>query len=193
MKESRADDSFFTLMPNSLSSITTISSASKATTDWPCRFATQSLPSASKARPDGVLSDMSTEPSATAGSGAPDVAIDIAYVGNKSDGLLLFANYNQAVPNNSAGTIPLSIVCLSLVTIGQVGFALHHIRWLWTYVVLVHVVNPQSFHWTMDLLVPWARLLALCAAVIVAGTVTAWLAGRAAAGRDAVLAVKEDW
>ena len=60
-------------------------------------------------------------------------------------------------------------------------------------VVLVHVVNPQSFHWTMDLLLPWARLLALCAAVIVAGTVTAWAAGRAAAGRDAVLAVKEDW
>ena len=60
-------------------------------------------------------------------------------------------------------------------------------------VVLVHVVNPQSFHWTMDLAVPWLRLIALCAAVVVAGTVTAWLAGRAAAGRDAVLAVKEDW
>jgi len=60
-------------------------------------------------------------------------------------------------------------------------------------VVLVHVVNPQSFHWTMDLLLPWARLGALCAAVVAAGTVTAWLAGRAAAGRDAVLAVKEDW
>jgi putative ABC transport system permease protein len=60
-------------------------------------------------------------------------------------------------------------------------------------IVLVHVVNPQSFHWTMDLLVPWLRLLALCAAVVAAGTVTAWLAGRAAAGRDAVLAVKEDW
>lgn len=60
-------------------------------------------------------------------------------------------------------------------------------------IVLVHVVNPQSFHWTMDLLVPWARLLALCAAVVAAGTLTAWLAGRAAAGRDAVLAVKEDW
>jgi len=59
--------------------------------------------------------------------------------------------------------------------------------------VLVHVVNPQSFHWTMDLQVPWARLLVLCAAVVVAGTLTAWLAGRAAAGRDAVLAVKEDW
>ena len=60
-------------------------------------------------------------------------------------------------------------------------------------VVLVHVVNPQRFHWTMDLLVPWASLLVLCAAVVLAGTFTAWLAGRAAAGRDAVLAVKEDW
>jgi putative ABC transport system permease protein len=60
-------------------------------------------------------------------------------------------------------------------------------------VVLVHVVNPQSFHWTMDLAVPWLRLAALCAAVVAAGTATAWLAGRAAAGRDAVLAVKEDW
>ena len=60
-------------------------------------------------------------------------------------------------------------------------------------VVLVHVVNPQSFHWTMDLAVPGGRLLGLCAAVMVSGTVTAWLAGRAAAGRDAVMAVKEDW
>jgi putative ABC transport system permease protein len=59
--------------------------------------------------------------------------------------------------------------------------------------ILVHVVNPQSFHWTMDLTVPWLRLALLCCAVIAAGTVTAWLAGRAAAGHDAVLAVKEDW
>jgi len=60
-------------------------------------------------------------------------------------------------------------------------------------IVLVDVVNPQSFHWTMDLAVPWLRLSALCAAVVLAGTGTAWLAGRAAAGKDAVLAVKEDW
>jgi putative ABC transport system permease protein len=60
-------------------------------------------------------------------------------------------------------------------------------------VVLVHVVNPQSFHWTMDLTLPWARLLVLGAAVIAAGTLTAWLAGQAAAKQDAVLAVKEDW
>ena len=59
--------------------------------------------------------------------------------------------------------------------------------------VLVYVVNPQSFHWSMDMQVPLQRLLALAAAVIAAGTLTAWLAGRAAAGRDAVMAVKEDW
>ncbi len=60
-------------------------------------------------------------------------------------------------------------------------------------VVLVHVVNPQSFHWTMDLLLPWCRLALLCLSVVAAGTATAWLAGRAAVGRDAVMAVKEDW
>ena len=59
--------------------------------------------------------------------------------------------------------------------------------------VLVYVVNPQSFHWSMDMRVPWMRLLILDAAVIAAGTMTAWLAGRAAVGYDAVMAVKEDW
>ena len=54
-------------------------------------------------------------------------------------------------------------------------------------------VNPQSFHWTMDLSLPTGRLLALGAAVVLAGTLTAWLSARAAAGRDAVMAVKEDW
>ena len=60
-------------------------------------------------------------------------------------------------------------------------------------VVLVHVVNPQSFHWTMELLLPWGRLAALCAAVLLAGSVTATISARAAASRDAVAAVKEDW
>ncbi len=59
--------------------------------------------------------------------------------------------------------------------------------------VLVHVVNPQSFHWTMDLLLPWGRLALLCAAMAAAGTLTAWWAGRAAAAKQAALAVKEDW
>jgi putative ABC transport system permease protein len=59
--------------------------------------------------------------------------------------------------------------------------------------VLVHMVNPQSFHWTMELRLPLARLATLGAAMLAAGTLTAWWAGRAAASRQAALAVKDDW
>jgi len=59
--------------------------------------------------------------------------------------------------------------------------------------VLVFVVNPQSFHWSMDMSLPWARLSVLLAMVFVAGVGAALLAGRKAATGDAVQAVKEDW
>lgn len=59
--------------------------------------------------------------------------------------------------------------------------------------VLVFVVNPQSFHWTMDLVLPWDRLALLCVAVLAAGIATAAFSARRAAGRPAVLSVKEDW
>ena len=36
-----------------------------------------------------------------------NMLLDVAYVGNRARDLLLFANYNQAFPNNAAGTIPL--------------------------------------------------------------------------------------
>ena len=59
--------------------------------------------------------------------------------------------------------------------------------------VLVHVVNPQSFHWTMPLHVPWLRVVALGAVVLLLGVATAAWTARRAASRAAVLAVKEDW
>jgi putative ABC transport system permease protein len=59
--------------------------------------------------------------------------------------------------------------------------------------VLVFVVNPQSFHWSMDLSLPAGRLAALCGAVMVTGIATAAFAARHALSRSAVLAVKEDW
>jgi putative ABC transport system permease protein len=59
--------------------------------------------------------------------------------------------------------------------------------------VLVFVVNPQSFHWTMELVLPLPRLLLLALAVWLAGTATAALCARHAASRAAVLSVKEDW
>ncbi len=36
-----------------------------------------------------------------------NMIVDVAYVGNAADDMLLFANFNQAQPNNSAGTLPL--------------------------------------------------------------------------------------
>ena len=59
--------------------------------------------------------------------------------------------------------------------------------------VLVFVVNPQSFHWTMPLQLPLPRLAALVGAVLAAGVATALWSARRAAGRSAVMAVKEDW
>ena len=59
--------------------------------------------------------------------------------------------------------------------------------------VLVFVVNPQSFHWTMPLQVPAAPLAGLAATVMVAGLLAAWLSARSATGAAAVMAVKEDW
>jgi putative ABC transport system permease protein len=59
--------------------------------------------------------------------------------------------------------------------------------------VLVFVVNPQSFHWTMELVLPWGHLAALAAAVMAAGVATAALSARHGASRQAVLSVKEDW
>jgi putative ABC transport system permease protein len=60
-------------------------------------------------------------------------------------------------------------------------------------VVLVYVVNPQSFHWTMELVVPGGRLALLAAAVMAAGVATAAFAARGAVARSALRSVKEDW
>jgi hypothetical protein len=38
---------------------------------------------------------------------AKNMLLDVAYVGNRADDLLSLANYNQAVPNNSAGSLSL--------------------------------------------------------------------------------------
>jgi putative ABC transport system permease protein len=59
--------------------------------------------------------------------------------------------------------------------------------------VLIYVVNRQSFHWTMDLHLPWLLLAALSLVLIVASALTAALSGRQAMGEDVVRAVKEDW
>jgi putative ABC transport system permease protein len=59
--------------------------------------------------------------------------------------------------------------------------------------ILVYVVNRQSFHWTMDVHVPWLALAALSLVLIAAAALTAMLSGRQAMGDAVVRAVKEDW
>lgn len=59
--------------------------------------------------------------------------------------------------------------------------------------VLIHVVNPQSFHWTMETRLPWALLAAVAFALTASAAGTALLAGRRALSADAVRAVREDW
>jgi putative ABC transport system permease protein len=59
--------------------------------------------------------------------------------------------------------------------------------------VLVYVINRQSFNWSIDLDVP-ARPLALLSLVLIgAAAITAVWSGRAALSEDAVRAVREDW
>ena len=60
-------------------------------------------------------------------------------------------------------------------------------------VILIFVVNRQSFHWTMDLHVPWLLLASLSAILLIASMATAAFSGRRAMGEDVVRAVKEDW
>jgi len=59
--------------------------------------------------------------------------------------------------------------------------------------ILVFIVNPQSFHWTMQLHMPWNTLAAVAAALLASAALTALVAGRQAVSGDAVRAVREDW
>ena len=59
--------------------------------------------------------------------------------------------------------------------------------------ILVHVVNRQSFHWGMDLHVPWGALVVLAMTLIALATLTARASARSATSMSAVRAVREDW
>ncbi len=59
--------------------------------------------------------------------------------------------------------------------------------------VLVYVINRQSFNWSIDLAVPAWQLGLLSITLIAAAALTAVWSGRAAMSQDAVRAVREDW
>jgi putative ABC transport system permease protein len=59
--------------------------------------------------------------------------------------------------------------------------------------VLVYVINRQSFNWSIDLAIPLWQLGVTSIVLIAAAAVTAIWSGRAAMSADAVRAVREDW
>jgi putative ABC transport system permease protein len=59
--------------------------------------------------------------------------------------------------------------------------------------ILIHVINRQSFHWSMDMYIPWQALALLAAALVIAAGVTAVLSARQAMTGDVTRAVREDW
>ncbi len=69
------------------------------------------------------------------------------------------------------------------------GFALGYAISL----ILVFIVNPQSFHWTMQMHMPWGLLATVAAVLLASASLTALLAGRMAVAGSAVRAVREDW
>ena len=59
--------------------------------------------------------------------------------------------------------------------------------------VLIQVINPQSFHWTMTTRIPLGTLLGVALALIGAAAATALVAGRRATAKSAIQSVREDW
>ncbi|PHV04583.1 multidrug ABC transporter substrate-binding protein [Janthinobacterium sp. BJB412] len=59
--------------------------------------------------------------------------------------------------------------------------------------ILVFIINPQSFHWTMQLHLPWPLLGTVAALLLTAAALTALLSGRQALSGGPIRAVREDW
>ncbi len=58
--------------------------------------------------------------------------------------------------------------------------------------ILVYVVNPQSFHWRIQMSLPWGLLLTSAIVLWLAATVSVLLSGRQAISTDAIRAVREE-
>jgi len=59
--------------------------------------------------------------------------------------------------------------------------------------ILVHRVNPQSFHWTMSMHWPWSLLaVSVCATVLLAALAARWVAHQAL-GAGPLAVVRADW
>jgi putative ABC transport system permease protein len=100
-------------------------------------------------------------------------------------GVLRHLGMTRAQVGRMLATEGLAVSAIGLVVGLALGFAIS--------IVLVHVVNRQSFHWGMAIAVPWKWLGIAAAGVLALAAATAWLSGRKATSLGAVRAVREDW
>ena len=87
----------------------------------------------------------------------------------------------------------LSILALEGGALTALGIATGFVLGLLISFVLVFIVNPQSFHWTMQLHLPWPLIASVAAALLTAAALTALIAGRQALSAGPIRAVREDW
>ncbi len=59
--------------------------------------------------------------------------------------------------------------------------------------LLIRVINRQSFHWSMDLAVPWLLLPVLFCGIVLCAALAAGCAASLATRGDMIRAVREDW
>jgi len=77
--------------------------------------------------------------------------------------------------------------------LGSVGVAVGLVTGSVVSLILIYVVNRQSFHWSMDVFVPYPALALLSMLVAGSSAAIAIVSGRSAMSGDVVAAVKEDW
>ena len=64
--------------------------------------------------------------------------------------------------------------------------------WLMS-LILIFVVNRQSFHWSMELHIPWLALTALGFVLLLLATATTLVSARSAMSGNVIRAVRDDW
>ena len=87
----------------------------------------------------------------------------------------------------------LAILALEGGALTALGIATGFVLGLLISFVLVFIVNPQSFHWTMQLHLPWPLIATVAGALLTAAALTALIAGRQALSAGPIRAVREDW
>jgi putative ABC transport system permease protein len=86
-----------------------------------------------------------------------------------------------------------TMLAIEGVVLGATGVVVGLLTGAVVSLILIYVVNRQSFHWSMDLAAPGTLLASLSAVLVAAAAGIAVVSGRQAMSTEVVAAVKEDW